>query len=46
MNKILSKYDLIKHFGELGLKIGAEIGVAQGHLSEAMFRAIPNLKLY
>jgi len=46
MNKILSKYDLIKHFGKLGLNVGAEIGVAQGHLSEAMFDSIPGLKLY
>lgn len=41
-----SKYDLIKHFAELGFTTGAEIGVAEGYLSEAMFKAIPNLKLY
>lgn len=41
-----SKYDLIKHFGELGFTTGAEIGVAEGYLSEAMFKVIPNLKLY
>ncbi len=41
-----SKYDLIKHFAELGFTTGAEIGVSMGHLSEAMFKAIPNLKLY
>ncbi len=41
-----SKYDLIKYFGELGFTKGAEIGVAEGYFSEALFRAIPNLKLY
>lgn len=41
-----SKYDLLKYFGELGFTRGAEIGVAEGYFSEAMFRAIPNLKLY
>jgi len=41
-----SKYDLLKHFGELGFTTGAEIGVSMGHLSEAMFKAMPNLKLY
>ncbi len=41
-----SKYDLIKYFGELGFTTGAEIGVAEGYFSEAMFKAIPNLKLY
>jgi phage-related protein len=41
-----SKYDLIKHFAELGFTTGAEIGVAEGYLSEEMFKAIPNLKLY
>lgn len=41
-----SKYDLIKYFAELGFTKGAEIGVAEGYLSEAMFKAIPNLELY
>ena len=41
-----SKYDLLKHFGELGFTTGAEIGVAQGYFSKAMFESIPNLKLY
>src|SRR3972149_1690136 len=41
-----SKFDLIKWFGELGFKKGAEIGVAEGYFSEAMFKAIPNLELY
>lgn len=43
---MVSKYDLIRHFGELGYKAGAEIGVAQGYFSEAMFKVIPDLKLY
>ena len=41
-----SKYELFKYFAKLGFKVGAEIGVAQGYLSEAMFKAIPDLKLY
>ncbi len=41
-----SKYDLIKHFNELGFKKGAEIGVAAGMFSEAMFQAIPDLELW
>lgn len=41
-----SKYELIKKFNELGYKNGAEIGVSQGHLSEAMFKAIPGLHLF
>ena len=41
-----SKYSLLKHFAKLGFTIGAEIGVAQGYFSEAMFKAIPNLELY
>lgn len=41
-----SKYDLLKHFGKLGFKVGAEVGVAQGSFSEAMFDVIPYLKLY
>lgn len=41
-----SKFDLIKYFGKLGFTEGAEIGVAQGYLSEAMFKTIPNLHLY
>jgi len=46
MKKFKSKYDLLKYFGELGFTTGAEVGVSMGHLSEAMFKAIPNLKLY
>lgn len=41
-----SKYDLLKYFAELKFTAGAEIGVSQGYFSEAMFKAIPNLKLY
>jgi len=40
-----SKYELLKHFGALGFTKGAEIGVAQGYFSEAMFKAIPGLEL-
>lgn len=41
-----SKYDLINHFAKLGFTKGAEIGVAEGYFSEAMFKAIPNLELF
>jgi hypothetical protein len=41
-----SKYDLIKYFNELGFKKGVEIGVAGGHFSEAMCKAIPGLELW
>lgn len=41
-----SKYDLIKHFNELGFKRGAEIGVAEGVFSEVMCQTIPDLELY
>jgi len=40
-----SKYDLLIHFAELGFSYGAEIGVSQGHFSEAMFKVIPGLDL-
>lgn len=41
-----SKFDLLKYFAELKFTKGAEIGVAEGYFSEAMFKAIPNLHLY
>ena len=41
-----SKYQLLSYFKELGFKVGAEIGVSQGHFSEAMLQEIPGLKLY
>lgn len=46
MSYFSSKYELIQHFSELGYKVGAEIGVSQGFFSEALFKAIPGLKLY
>ena len=46
MKKFVSKYDLLKHFAELGFTKGAEIGVAEGKFAESMFKAIPNLDLY
>jgi predicted O-methyltransferase YrrM len=33
-------------FGELGYKVGAEIGVETGKYSESLLRKIPDLKLY
>ena len=44
--KFISKYDLLKYFGELGFKVGAEIGVSKGYFAEKMFQSIPDLKLY
>ena len=41
-----SKYDLLKHFADLEFKVGAEIGVSRGKLSEAMLVSIPDLYLY
>lgn len=41
-----SKFDLIKYFAELNFTKGAEIGVAEGYFSEAMFKTIPNLELF
>lgn len=35
-----------KLFGALGLKTGAEIGVASGFFSQFLFKYIPDLKLY
>lgn len=40
------RYSLTKLFRELGLVLGAEIGVARGHFSEILFQKVPNLKLY
>jgi predicted O-methyltransferase YrrM len=41
-----NRTELAKHFNELGFKIGAEVGVAQGYYSEVLCKAIPGLKLY
>lgn len=41
-----TKYELIQHFAKMGYTRGAEIGVAEGHLSEYMLRNIPDLTLY
>lgn len=37
--------DLAQLFAELGFKRGAEIGVAEGHYSEILCKAIPDLEL-
>ena len=37
--------DLAKLFAELGFTKGAEVGVAEGHYSEILCKAIPNLEL-
>ena len=40
------RIELAKYFTELGLKIGAEVGVLQGSYSRALCRYNPELKLY
>jgi hypothetical protein len=42
----LDKSDLHIILKELGLTVGAEIGLNRGHHAERMFAAIPGLKLY
>ena len=37
---------LAQTFGELGFKVGAEIGVAEGIYSRVLFDNIPGLKLF
>lgn len=41
-----NRHELIKYFAELGFKVGAEIGVAQGFYSEYICQQIPGIKLY
>lgn len=43
---IKNRIDLAKYFGELGFKVGAEVGVAQGYYSKAICEEIPGVKLY
>lgn len=43
---IKNRIELAKHFKDLGFKMGAEIGVADGRYSEILCKTIPNLKLY
>jgi hypothetical protein len=43
---INTRVDLAKHFGELGFKIGAEIGVCKGKYSRVFCWNIPDVKLY
>ena len=37
--------DMYKYFGELGFKLGCEVGVFRGRNAREMFRQIPRLKL-
>ena len=41
-----NRVDLAQYFAELGFKVGAEIGVAQGYYSEILCQKNPGLKLY
>lgn len=43
---INNRIQLAKHFRDLGFKVGAEIGVADGRYSEILCQTIPGLKLY
>ena len=43
---IINRIKLAEYFGELGFKVGAEIGVAKGYYSEVLCQSIPGLKLY
>jgi predicted O-methyltransferase YrrM len=46
LSTLKNRFDLARHFNELGFKVGAEIGVADGYYSEALCRHIPGLELY
>lgn len=41
-----NRTELAKHFNKLGLKIGVEVGVAEGIYSETLCKNIPGLKLF
>lgn len=41
-----SRKFMLETFRELGFKVGAEIGVAEGYFAEDMLKGIPGLKLY
>lgn len=43
---IKNRIQLAKHFNELGYKVGAEVGVFDGHYSVVLCREIPGVKLY
>jgi hypothetical protein len=40
------RIELAKYFADLGLNLGAEVGVASGYYSEILCKANPKLKLY
>lgn len=41
-----NRTELAKYFNELGFKVGAEVGVAQGYFSVVLCKNNPDLKLY
>lgn len=43
---MINRIELAKHFNKLGFKNGAEIGVAGGHFSLELCKAIDGLKLF
>jgi hypothetical protein len=44
--KMKNRTEMAQYFAELGFKIGAEVGVADGRYSEILCKNIPDLKLY
>ena len=40
------RYNLYELFAELGFKVGCKVGFFRGRNASAMFRSIPELKLY
>jgi len=41
-----TRHHIAELFGELGFKVGAEIGVERGRHAKVLFKNIPDLKLY
>lgn len=41
-----SRVLMLDTFKEMGFKVGAEVGVAEGYFAEEMFKRIPGLRLY
>ena len=46
VKKMKDRNELALYFGQLGFKIGAEVGVCDGRYSQKLCESIPGLKLY